>query len=289
MQDFYWWCMFSLFLGATVTSVFTVIYGMSRAENTFDYLVPKGVKKYLCNRHVTDAEYKSIVVFLVYPLFVLGSSPLGIGVLIYILPVSLIILLLMEIRNFSNWSHGDIHKDGNELKGEGLGIFKDYYLLLDIDRTASEEDIDKAFNKAMTKYNSGIDYSLYGETYKHNIQEAYRVLSSTNRLKPEYDREFDVYRTSNMLEYQYSDEKTKNDIVLVQKEFWDGKIQNKRIKKRETYNSVVRGIYLFLLLLIIAAIVLFVPFKEHSDRFSDDYRESLWNELFSGDILSSDD
>lgn len=289
MQDFYWWCMFSLFLGAIVTSVFTVIYGMSRAENTFDYLIPNGVKKYLCNRHVTDAEYKSIVVFLVYPLFVLGSSPLGIGVLIYILPVSLITLLLMEIRNFSNWSHGDIHKDGNELKGEGLGIFKDYYLLLDIDRTASEEDIDKAFNKAMTKYNSGIDYSLYGETYKHNIQEAYRVLSSTNRLKPEYDREFDVYRTSNMPEYQYSDEKTKNDIVLVQKEFWDGKIQNKRIKKRETYNSVVRGIYLFLLLLIIAAIVLFVPFKEHSDRFSDDYRESLWNELFSGDIFSSDD
>ena len=115
------------------------------------------------------------------------------------------------------------------------------------------------------------------------------MLSSTNRLKPEYDREFDVYRTSNMPEYQYSDEKTKNDIVLVQKEFWDGKIQNKRINKRETYNSVVRGIYLFLLLLIIAAIVLFVPFKEHSDRFSDDYRESLWNELFSGDIFSSDD
>ena len=142
MQDFYWWCMFCLFLGATITSVFTIIYGKSRAENTFDYLVPKSVKKYLYNRHVTDAEYKSIVVFLVYPLFVLGSSPLGIGVLIYILPVSLITLLLMEIRNFSNWSHGDIHKDGNELKGDGLGIFKDYYLLLNIDRSASEEDID---------------------------------------------------------------------------------------------------------------------------------------------------
>ena len=207
MQDFYWWCMFCLFLGATITSVFTIIYDKSRAENTFDYLVPKSVKKYLYNRHVTDAEYKIIVVFLVYPLFVLGSSPLGIGVLIYILPVSLITLLLMEIRNFSNWSHGDIHKDGNELKGDGLCIFKDYYLLLDIDRSASEEDIDKAFNKAMTKYNSGIDYSLYGEIYKHNIQEAYRVLSSINRLKPEYDREFDAYRTSNMPEYQYSDEK----------------------------------------------------------------------------------
>lgn len=279
MQDFYWWCMFCLFLGATVTSVFTVIYGMSRAENTFDYLVPKGIKKYLYNRHVTDAEYKSIVVFLVYPLFVLGGSPLGIGVLIYILPVSLITLLLMEIRNFSNWSHGDIHKDGNELKGEGLGIFKDYYLLLDIDRTASEEDIDKAFNKAMTKYNSGIDYSLYGETYKQNIQEAYRVLSSTNRLKPEYDREFEVYRTSNMPEYQYSDERTKRDIMLVQKELGGTLLASKKYDTcAKVHNLVIRAVVIYGVFLTIVSSILFVPVKKHT-TFGDVYWESLWDKV----------
>lgn len=279
MQDFYWWCKFCLFLGATVTSVFTVIYGMSRAENTFDYLVPKGIKKYLYNRHVTDAEYKSIVVFLVYPLFVLGSSPLGIGVLIYILPVSLITLLLMEIRNFSNWSHGDIHKDGNELKGEGLGIFKDYYLLLDIDRTASEEDIDKAFNKAMTKYNSGIDYSLYGETYKQNIQEAYRVLSSTNRLKPEYDREFEVYCTSNMPEYQYSDERTKRDIILVQKELGGTLLASKKYDTcAKVHNLVIRAVVIYGVFLAIVSSILFVPVKKHT-TFGDVYWESLWDKV----------
>ena len=43
----------------------------------------------------------------------------------------------------------------------------------------------------MAKYNSRTDAKLYSEVYKRNIQEAYRVLSSTNRLKPEYDKEFD--------------------------------------------------------------------------------------------------
>lgn len=279
MQDFYWWCMFCLFLDATITSVFTIIYGKSRAENTFDYLVPKSVKKYLYNRHVTDAEYKSIVVFLVYPLFVLGSSPLGIGVLIYILPVSLITLLLMEIRNFSNWSHGDIHKDGNELKGDGLGIFKDYYLLLNIDRSASEEDIDKAFNKAMTKYNSGIDYSLYGETYKHNIQEAYRVLSSTNRLKPEYDREFDAYRASNDSEYLYSDERTKRDIMLVQKELGGTLLASKKYDTcAKVHNLVIRAVVIYGVFLAIVSSILFVPVKKHT-TFGDVYWESLWDKV----------
>lgn len=44
------------------------------------------------------------------------------------------------------------------------------------------------------------------------------MLSSTNLLKPEYDREFDAYRASNDSEYLYSDERTKRDIMLVQKE-----------------------------------------------------------------------
>ena len=166
----------------------------------------------------------------------------------------------MEIRNFSNWSHGDIHKDGNELKGDGLGIFKDYYLLLDIDRSASEEDINKAFNKAMTK---------------NNIQEAYRVLSSTNRLKPEYDREFDAYRASNDSEYLYSDERTKRDIMLVQKELGGTLFA---LKKYDTcakvHNLVIRAVVIYGVFLAIVSAILFVPVKKHK-TFRDVYWESL--------------
>lgn len=143
--------------------------------------------------------------------------------------------------------------------------------------------MDKAFNRAMAKYHSGVDSGLYTEAYKRNVQEAYRVLSSVNRLRPEYDKEFDVYRASNKPEYQYSDEKTKKDIMLVQKELYGGIMQKINIKRGKTYNSVVRGIYLFLLLLVIAAIVLLKHTNgrsnDYRNRRSSDYRESLWDKI----------
>lgn len=276
-QDAYSWCMFWLFLSATIISVFTVAYCKSRTENAFDYLVTRWIKKYLHDRHFTDAEYKSVVVFLVYPFFILGSLPLGIGVLLYILPVSLITLLLKEIQNFSNWSHKDRPK--NETKEEVLGTFKDYYLLLDIDRDASEEAVDRAFNKAMAKYNSGIDNGLHGETYKRNIQEAYRVLSSTNRLRPEYDKEFDTYRKSNVSEYQYSDERTMRDIMLVQKELGGTLLTSKKYDSyAKVNNSVIRAVVICGVLLAIVSAILFVPVKKHT-TFGDVYWESLWDKI----------
>ena len=199
-QDSYWWNIFLLFLCTVGMNIFTNMYvvNKAKAENEFDYLIPKWLKFYLIKRHVTDAEYKSVVVFLLYPFFILGNLPFGLCVLGYILPVAILSVILMEVRIFSKWTHEDTNgNNSNEV--EELGVFKDYYLLLDINRDASEMDIDIAFNKAMAKYNSRTDAKLYSEVYKRNIQEAYRVLSSTNRLKPEYDKEFDAYRKSNMI------------------------------------------------------------------------------------------
>ncbi len=278
-QDGYWWAVFLLFLCAVCMNVFTKLYIMNKVclSNEFDYLVPKWLKSYLYNRHITDAEYKSVVVFWVYPCLILGNLSFSLCVLAYILPVSLLAIILLEIRNFSKWSRRE--ESGHIVMNEEFGTFKDYYLLLDIGKNASEEDIDKAFNKAMAKYNSGVDGKLYGEVYRCNIQEAYRVLSSTNRLRPEYDKEFDVYRASNASNYQYSDEGTKNDIVLIQKEFYGEGIQEPDKKSVKQYNSIVRGVYIFFVLVIIASAILFVPFKKHSNRHDGDSRESLWNEF----------
>lgn len=244
-QDGYWWNVFLLFLCAVGGNVFTKLYIIKKvcSSDKFDYLVPKWLNGYLHHRHITEAEYKSVVVFWVYPFLIIFNLPFSLCALAYILPVSLFSVILMEIRNFSKWSHKE--EVGRIIKDEALGTFKDYYLLLDIDRNASEEDIDKAFNKAMAKYNSGIDDGLHGNVYKRNIQEAYRVLRSTNRLRPEYDREFDAYRTSNMAEYHYFDERTMRDIIMVQKEL-SGEILNGSMKIVKTYNSVVRGFFLFL-------------------------------------------
>lgn len=275
-QDSYWWNIFLLFLCAVGMNIFTNMYvvNKAKAENEFDYLIPKWLKFYLIKRHITDAEYKSVVVFLLYPFFILGNLPFGICVLGYILPVAILSVILMEVRIFSKWTHEDTNgNNSNEV--EELGVFKDYYLLLDINRDASEMDIDIAFNKAMAKYNSRTDAKLYNEVYKRNIQEAYRVLSSTNRLKPEYDREFDAYRASNDSEYLYSDERTKRDIMLVQKEFGGTLLASKKYDTcAKEHNLVIRAVVIYGVFLAIVSAILFVPVKKHK-TFRDVYWESL--------------
>lgn len=279
-QDSYWWNIFLLFLCAVGMNIFTNMYvvNKAKAENEFDYLIPKWLKFYLIKRHVTDAEYKSVVVFLLYPFFIFGNLPFGICVLGYILPVAILSVILMEVRIFSKWTHEDTN--GNNSNGvEELGVFKDYYLLLDINRDASEMDIDIAFNKAMAKYNSRTDAKLYNEVYKRNIQEAYRVLSSTNRLKPEYDKEFDAYRASNDSEYLYSDERTKRDIMLVQKELRGTLLASKKYDTcAKVHNLVIRAVVIYGVFLAIVSSILFVPVKKHT-TFGDVYWESLWDKV----------
>lgn len=279
-QDSYWWNIFLLFLCAVGMNIFTNMYvvNKAKAENEFDYLIPKWLKFYLIKRHITDAEYKSVVVFLLYPFFILGNLPFGICVLGYILPVAILSVILMEVRIFSKWTHEDTN--GNNSNGvEELGVFKDYYLLLDINRDASEMDIDIAFNKALAKYNSRTDAKLYNEVYKRNIQEAYRVLSSTNRLKPEYDKEFDAYRASNDSEYLYSDERTKRDIMLVQKELRGTLLASKKYDTcAKVHNLVIRAVVIYGVFLAIVSSILFVPVKKHT-TFGDVYWESLWDKV----------
>lgn len=265
-QDSYWWNIFLLFLCAVGMNIFTNMYvvNKAKAENEFDYLIPKWLKFYLIKRHVTDAEYKSVVVFLLYPFFILGNLPFGLCVLGYILPVAILSVILMEVRIFSKWTHEDTNGN-NSNEEEELGVFKDYYLLLDINRDASEMDIDIAFNKAMAKYNSRTDAKLYSEVYKRNIQEAYRVLSSTNRLKPEYDKEFDAYRKSNMINYQFLDVNTQKDIAIIQGEIHNANSNASHSKRK----GKVHNIILVALLSVVLAAIIFVllHFGSHSSCY----------------------
>ena len=265
-QDSYWWNIFLLFLCAVGMNIFTNMYvvNKAKAENEFDYLIPKWLKFYLIKRHVTDAEYKSVVVFLLYPFFIFANLPFGICVLGYILPVAILSVILMEARIFSKWTYEETNgSNSNEV--EELGVFKDYYLLLDINRDASEMDIDIAFNKAMAKYNSRTDAKLYSEVYKRNIQEAYRVLSSTNRLKPEYDKEFDAYRKSNMINYQFLDVNTQKDIAIIQGEIHNANSNANHSKRKGKVHNVI----LVALLSVVLAAIIFVllHFGSHSSRY----------------------
>lgn len=286
-QDSYWWNVFLLFLCAVGMNIFTNMYVVNKVEteHKFDYLVPKWLKLYLLKRHVTDAEYKSIVVFLIYPFFILGNLPFGICVLGYILSVSILSVVLIELRNFSKWAHEGNNDNPNEV--EEFGKFKDYYLLLDINREALEADIDNAFNKAMAKYNSGVDTKLYNEVYKRNIQEAYRVLSSTNRLKPEYDKEFDAYRKLDTMEYRFSDVNTQKDIAIIQGELAGANSSATHSKKKsKTYNVVLVAL---LSVVLTAIILLLLHFGSHSSRYLSDTETVVPLPLSSEDFPGSFD
>lgn len=266
-QDSYWWSVFILFLFSVCMNVFTSMYiaNKVKTEHNFDYLIPKWLKFYLSKRHITDAEYKSVIVFLIYPFFLLSNLPFGICCLAYILPVTIVSIILIELRNFSKWTYADT-KHNNPDGIEEFGVFKDYYLLLDANRNASEEDLYNAFNKAMAKYHLGIDSDLYNETYKRNIQEAYCVLSSTNRLRPEYDKEFEEYRKSNSMDYQFSDVNTQKDIMFIQRELL-GKYNsvNYSTRKSKTYNAILVA---FLSVLTLTFISVLLYFCLHSSQYS---------------------
>lgn len=112
-QDGSWWSYFLLFLCAVGMNIYTNAYIINKVkvEHGFDYFVPKWLKAYLVNRHVTDAEYKSVVVFLLYPFFILGNLPLGLCVLCYVLPVSLLSMVLLGF---------EISQNGAMVKGKKI-------------------------------------------------------------------------------------------------------------------------------------------------------------------------
>lgn len=89
---------------------------------------------------------------------------------------------------------------------------KNYYEILEISKTASDDEIKKAFKKLAVKYhpdrNQGNEEAE--EKFKE-INEAYQVLSDIDK-KREYDRGFNKVRTSNSFSSEY--DKKGDNLVL---------------------------------------------------------------------------
>lgn len=214
-----WWKYFTAILcSILIVNIFTLAICLSKikGEYTFDFIVPTWLKKYLYKRNVTNAEYKSFTILVGYSLYILGNLPLGIIIIAYIIPVSALFILMMEIRNFFNWLNADEKKGIESVLPQTLGSFKDYYFILDITTNATEEEVTNAFNKIVAKYHSSIDTKIYGKDFLPNAQEAYRVLSSTNRLRPEYDKEYVAFQASKEGNWKYKNENLRNDIAAIQ-------------------------------------------------------------------------
>lgn len=214
----------------------TYLYAKQKKEYQYDYLIQDQMQPYYDSRLDSPQEKKALVSMLYYPLFILGPMPLGILSLIYVIPFAIIIFISLELRHLYRWINKDsatIDQDKKE--------FMDYYVVLDLKKDANKEEIEKAFNSAMAKYNSADGNPLYGKPFYYEIQEAYAVLGSINQLRPEYDKEYEAYKASNSTSYSYSNKQLENEILNIRNKLY--KIKSKGSNR--TINIIVVSFVLF--------------------------------------------
>ena len=252
--DDVWWVFFIIGFYTLVINCATLPYAVYKCydkESRF-FLQPSFVEKYMNYRNVSEVERKSFVAIILYPFFVIGNFMLGSAlVAAFFLPATLLFIAIIEIKMIRTWIN---KSDENKAKCSNLSanaIFKDYYIILDINENATENDVIVAFNKAMAKYNS-VSGLKSNKSFLLNIQEAYFVLSSTNRLRPEYDKEYLLYRKSNARNYKYTNATTENDILSIQQNLSFTNIENTHSCTK--INKLTLSIIISILILILCLV-----------------------------------
>lgn len=229
----------------------TSLYAKQKKEYRYDYLIQDNWQLYFDKRLDNVQEKKTLVSFLYYPLFILGPLPLGILSLVYVIPFGLIILIAVEIRHIYRWINNDVTSDA-----PATDIFLDYYVVLDLKREASPDEVEKASNSAMARYNSANGNPLYGKEYFNRVQEAFAVLSSTNQLRPDYDEEYETYKASNSECYSFSNKQLEKEILSIRNKLYNVK----PIRSKRTINIVIVSFaFLIVITFIILRLLDFIP------------------------------
>lgn len=278
--------------GFGITVIFNLFSSLafgkaSEYEYTSDFLVFKHVKQYLKKRTCSESERKAVTAFVFYPLWIVGQLPFGLFVLLYVIPLSLFIFIGIECRNLFNWMSG-----GSMLKQEKDNektMFKDYYLILDLPNHATSLDVERSFNHFLAQYNSTSERNQNRELW-FDLQEAYRVLISENRLRPLYDREYmiydnydnrDNYELSNP--YVFSDKKLERDIMLIRESLRREITRSKRYRK---INIVVVSLIIWV---IVASVVgLYFAIDKSSNHRMNHHRGPVFSGPVSSEELDSD-
>lgn len=282
-----WWFYFKPIFYTSIANyiVLPCIVSLPNIKPSFSFLIPKWGYRYLSNRNVSNKEKRYLLKFLIIPLFTICMIPFGAYVLLYVIPTLLILVVVLEAKVIAQRTLKQQKKDKTAGKTDTIkAVFKDYYLILDIKSDASDDCIDRAFNKAMARYNLNRGSKIFSKQYVLNLQEAYRVLSSTERLKPEYDAEYELYRKSDKQVYEYTDINACRDIKTIQEEIHHNNVRhNKVIDYLLKKNAIVLSITIFLIGLL--ATYAFINVKSHlSDSHSYRYVPTNSYDEYQSDI-----
>jgi len=85
-------------------------------------------------------------------------------------------------------------------------VYKDYYMILSVDRNATQDQIDHAFMKELTQFYQSGGADTIGQNYLLNLNEAYKVIGGEHRIKTLYDIEYDKHITKEITQNNIVDE-----------------------------------------------------------------------------------
>lgn len=247
--------------------LFPCAVGLSRIKQLRDFSEIKWIDKYFRYRNVSYTEQKALLAIVIYPLFTICMLPYSGVVLLFVIPILLLFIAIVEIKAVIRWIIKDKEGQYQMKSKQSNAIFKDYYLILDIKSDAADDCVDRAFNKAMAKYNANRGSKMFSKQYVYDLQEAYRVLSSTERLKPEYDEEYQLYLKADKQVYEYTNINTCRDIKTIQDEIHHNNVKsNKVIDYLLKKNAMVLSIFIFLMGLL--ATYVFIKVEEYQSDSS---------------------
>ena len=129
------------------------------------------------------------------------------------------------------------------------------YVLLNLTFEATQEDIDKAFNAHLAKYNADSNNPLYGKDYLSELREAYAVLSSSNQLRPQYDNEYQLYKQSNLVNYEFENKQLEMSIKKIRTKLY-GTSKTKKTLNVITLSFLILWMLVFIVLCIFDVIPL---------------------------------
>lgn len=247
--------------------LFPCAVGLTRIKQLRDFSEIKWIDKYFRYRNVSYTEQKALLAIVIYPLFTICMFPYSGVVLLFVIPILLLFIAIVEIKTVIRWIIKDEEGQCQMEYKQSNAIFKDYYLILDIKSDAADDCVDRAFNKAMAKYNANRGSKMFSKQYVYDLQEAYRVLSSTERLKPEYDEEYQLYLKADKQVYEYTNNNINRDIKTIQDEIQHNNVKsNKVIDYLLKKNAMVLSIFIFLMGLL--ATYVFIKVEEYQSDSS---------------------
>lgn len=267
-------CLFVVFCNNQAHAGFLLLWGLTFMFNLLsiwffnskskyalasDFMLSLCAKHYLEKHSRSESERRSVIAFVIFPFWVAGQLPFGFLILLYVVPLTLFTILGMEFRSLFHWLNGETKIENRNANNP---IFKDYYLILDLTNDATTLDIEKAYNQKMAHY-----YSTFGNYQRKDqwidLQEAYKILISENRLRPAYDQEYLIYDKGEYLgSYIIANKKLERDILIIRQslQLQVGSDINKRHFK---INIVVVS---FVLWLIITGVWLYYTIDDSSNH-----------------------